>query len=66
MLDRLANYWRVWRHKGSASMDHRLLAYWVLTGRYRGHKRALEGAKRAVRAAEGIRVSINPPSDDNP
>lgn len=34
LFDRLALYWRTWRRKGVATMDHRLWSFWVVTGRY--------------------------------
>lgn len=31
---RIANYWRVWRGRGAARMDHRLWLGWAIFGRY--------------------------------
>jgi hypothetical protein len=34
MIERLRVYWRVWRARGAATLDHRLWGHWVLWGKY--------------------------------
>jgi hypothetical protein len=34
MIQRVANYWRVWRGRGAAKLDHRLWVYWAVFGRF--------------------------------
>lgn len=34
MLNRLLNYYRVWRRRGAAKVDHKLWIFWVMTGKY--------------------------------
>jgi hypothetical protein len=34
MSDRFRLYWRAWRGRGAATMDHWLWLHWALTGRY--------------------------------
>src|SRR5688572_6106117 len=34
MIARLRIYWRVWRVRGAATLNHWLWAYWALTGKY--------------------------------
>lgn len=34
MIARLRIYWRVWRTRGAAALDHRLWAHWALFGKY--------------------------------
>lgn len=43
LMERLATYYRVWRCKEVARMDHRLWLHWAIFGRYprdRKHKEA--------------------------
>lgn len=43
--ERLTTYYRVWRGRGAATLDHHLWAYWAIFGRYprdRKHKEAGE------------------------
>lgn len=34
LLHRIICYWRTWRRKGAAKMEHPLWLFWALTGRY--------------------------------
>jgi hypothetical protein len=34
MIERISNYWRVWRSRGAARMDHGLWLHWAVTGKY--------------------------------
>jgi hypothetical protein len=34
MIRRFANYYRSWRGRGAARMDHRLWLFWAIFGRY--------------------------------
>lgn len=55
MIERFGNYWRVWRGRGAATVDHKLWAYWALTGRYPSQGKALARLKAAFRdIMEGV------------
>ena len=49
MFGRLKNYYRSWRGRGAAKMDHYLWLHWAITGRYPNHKSVLERVKHTLR-----------------
>lgn len=54
MIARLANYYRVWRRRGAARMDHGLWLHWAIFGRYPAQvdtRRMAETGTGSVRSA---------------
>ena len=37
IITRWRTYWRTWRGRGAATLDHRLWAHWALFGKYPAH-----------------------------
>lgn len=45
MISRFKNYWRVWRGRGAARMDHALWLHWAVFGRYPRMREGWGGTK---------------------